>query len=220
MTSAVIHHTSPRMSANKLLSWRRRTREERALGKRSIAPDRAQDDACRVMSNLLTRAAAGDRSAFKDLYDLAAPQLFGIAMALLKRRDSAEDLVQDAFLAIWQRAAQFSPDRGTAMAWMVTIVRHRAIDRLRMDKRRPQETTIDVAAPAEAFATTTPREAAGRDVSQALAALPDTHRRAIMLAFVEGLTHEELAARLNAPLGTVKSWVRRGLQAMKETLAT
>lgn len=98
------------------------------------------------------------------------------------------------------------------------IVRHRAIDRLRMAKRRPQETEIDKTA-AHEFESEHPHPAAGgHDVSKALAALPENHGTAVLLAFVEGLTHEELALRLNAPLGTVKSWVRRGLLAMKESL--
>jgi RNA polymerase sigma-70 factor, ECF subfamily len=168
---------------------------------------------------LLSRTAQGDRTAFKQVYDLASPQLLGVALSFMRRRDHAEDLLQDAFLAIWQKAPQYAPDRGAPMAWMAMIVRHRAIDRLRTQRRRPQEAQID-APGAEEGIDHGAHASDGHDVSRALAALPDNHRTAVMLAFVEGLTHEELSLRLNAPLGTVKSWIRRGLLAMKESLST
>lgn len=219
MTSAAIQNTLLPVSGDSFVHWLHRTREGLALGTPLIALDRANVQDVDPMGSLLARVAGGDRGAFRQLYDLAAPQLFGIALNILRRRDHAEDLLQDAFLAIWQKAAQFTPERGTPMGWMVMIVRYRAIDRMRLAKRRPQETDIERAPPSEPVLVESPRDA-GRDVCHALATLPETHRRAVTLAFVEGLTHEELALRLNAPLGTVKSWVRRGLRAMKETLNT
>lgn len=188
------------------------------MGTPSYAQERPQAPLQDPLIALLARTAQGDRSAFKQVYDAASAQLFGVALSLLRRRDQAEDLLQDAFLAIWQKASQYTPDRGSPLAWMAMIVRHRAIDRLRMAKRRPQETDIETSG-AHACAADGPQPfLAGTDVLKALSGLPENHRTAVTLAFVEGLTHEELSLRLNAPLGTVKSWVRRGLLAMKESL--
>lgn len=190
------------------------------MGTPSYRQERTQTPVPDPLIGLLSRTAQGDRAAFKQIYDLASAQLFGVALSLLRRRDQAEDLLQDAFLAIWQKAPQYAPERGAPMAWMAMIVRHRAIDRLRLAKRRPQETDIDTAGAQDWDAENAHAAAAGHDVSKALATLPENHRTAVTLAFVEGLTHEELALRLKAPLGTVKSWVRRGLLAMKESLTS
>jgi RNA polymerase sigma-70 factor (ECF subfamily) len=139
---------------------------------------------------------------------------------MLGRADLAEDVLQDTFVTIWERAAHYDPTLGSAVAWMTTIARHRAIDRLRIagrevqaDPDRPFETDANLASKAinigESFA-----------VRRALRELSDDHRHAVMLTYSYGYTHEELAERLGVPLGTAKSWVRRGLQAMKESLAS
>jgi RNA polymerase sigma-70 factor (ECF subfamily) len=188
------------------------------LGTPSYAFERTPAPSCDPLTALMILTAQGDRAAFKQVYDTASAQLFGVALSLMRRRDQAEDLLQEAFLAIWQKASQYAPERGTPMAWMAMIVRHRAIDRMRMAKRRPQETGIEAAGAHVKADGDAHIKQACFDVSKALATLPENHRTAVTLAFVEGLTHEELALRLNAPLGTVKSWVRRGLLAMKESL--
>ncbi len=180
------------------------------------------------IADLLSKTAQGDRAAFRALYDATSAQLFGVALQFAKRRELAEDIAQDAYMAIWQKAAQYAPSRGTPLAWMCMIVRNRAIDRLRAQARRPQTQSLDdpeTPGPLAAAEATLANKAASApncafDMDKALRALPLVQRQAVLLAFVEGLTHVELAERLNAPLGTVKSWVRRGLAALKEDLVS
>lgn len=202
------------------LSFRlRRRREGQVLGTPSHATEHANALDADPLADLLVKTAHGDRAAFKKVYEAAAPQLLGIALRLMRHRDQAEEVLQDSFLAIWQKAAQFADDRGSPMAWMATIVRHRAIDRLRASKRQPLQEALDEAQACETLCCVRAQAGSRLDVCDALATLPETYRQAVTLAVVEGLTHEELAIRLDAPLGTVKSWVRRGLLAMKESLS-
>ncbi len=174
------------------------------------------------LRQLLQAAGAGDRQAFARVYQLASPRLFAIALRIARRRDMAEDILQEAFLTIWEKADRYDPERGSPLAWMSTIVRYRAIDRLR---RREASDPVGTGDEAESL-TETPdledtieaHQVAG-DVRDGLALLGEKQREAILLAYYYGMTHEELASRLGAPLGTVKSWVRRGLLQLREHLA-
>lgn len=174
------------------------------------------------LRTFLVAAASGDRVAFKRLYDAAAPKLYGVALRLLRRRDLAEDVLQDAFLAVWRNVERFDGARGPAFAWLAMIVRNKALDRMRRSARRPEISASDEAAVALAVAgcdALTRIDEDGRDVRRCYGLLPENIQTAIGLAFFEGLTHEELAERLRAPLGTVKGWVRKGLQLLKECLS-
>ena len=175
-----------------------------------------------TLADLLFAAGQGDRRAFARLYKLSAPTLFAVAMRLLRRRELAEEVVQEAYVAIWRKAGQYQLGRGQPMAWMVAVVRNRAIDRLRSQTREP-----DVAAnlddmadflPGETRGAADPTTAVGASLRECLGRLKVSQQRAILLAYYHGLTHEELATRLEAPLGTVKSTVRRGLLQLKECL--
>ncbi len=171
-----------------------------------------------TLNELLTACAEGDRSAFARLYKLSAPMMFAIALRTLRQRDLAEEVLQDAFIAIWNKAAQFDPDRGQAMAWMITIVRRKAIDTLRAKGRQPK-----VTATLEDLAEVLPDPAASKPsfagaMEQCQERLKVQQQQAIRMAYYYGLTHEELAVQLKSPLGTTKSWVRRGLLQMKECL--
>lgn len=165
--------------------------------------------------------AGGDRAAFARLYQETSGQLFAVALKVARRRDLAEDILQDAYCAIWQKAGQYQEDRGRAMAWLVMIVRYRAIDRLRSQQRRAEDSAsedlAEIDLPDDWVAHPVGAETA-LDVRSCLGHLQDNQRRAILLAFYYGLTHEEVAAHLDVPLGTVKSWVRRGLLQLKECL--
>ncbi|MEM7222118.1 MAG: sigma-70 family RNA polymerase sigma factor [Pseudomonadota bacterium] len=174
------------------------------------------------LGKLLAEAALGDRQAFARIYQLSANRLLPIALRIVGRREAAEDVLQEAYLAIWRRAAQYSPERGQPLAWMSVIVRHRAIDYLRRHAKGPHsplewnEATEAEAGPllgAEALP-----EHLSASVRACLGRLKTEQQKAICLAFYYGMTHEELALQLAAPLGTVKSWVRRGLLQMKECL--
>lgn len=175
-----------------------------------------------TLADLLCAAGRGDRRAFARLYKLSSPVLYAVALRMLRRREAAEEVLQESYVAIWRKADQFQPDRGQPMSWMITVVRHRAIDRLRKHGREP-----DARANIDDLADVLP-SGDGQPVDAALAAasalhecmgrLKVTQQQAIYLAYYHGLTHEELAVRLNAPLGTVKSAVRRGLLQLKECL--
>lgn len=182
----------------------------------------ALDDGA-ALSGLLTAVAAQDRKALARLYDATAPQLLGVIHRLVRRRDLAEEILHDVFLRVWERAASYAPERGPAMAWLVSVARHAALDTLR---RRQREVALDEVPGYAETADPEPdpyqrmiRTAAGRALADCLDQLETEQRYCIVLAYHEGLTHEELAARLARPLGTVKSWVRRGLQRLRRCLA-
>ncbi len=164
---------------------------------------------------LIARAAVGDRQAFQALYRATAPRLFGLALRVVKRRDWAEDVMQEAFLALWRRAGDFRSERGSGLGWMATIVRNRAIDRLRREPRLVGEPDREVPDPAPDALARLVQSDQARRLAGCLGDLDEQPRRAITLAFYEGLSHSELAARVGAPLGTVKSWIRRGLLRLK-----
>lgn len=183
------------------------------------------DDA--TLHALLARVALHDRAALRQLYDACAGRLLAIAQRLLDDRAAAEDVVQDTFVTVWQRASQFPQLRTSPLAWLTTITRHRAIDLLR--RRRPeasltwtdddgQEHQHDVPDEADAPPEQLERAQDEGRLSLCMGRLDDEPRRALMLAYYEGLTHEQLAARLARPLGTVKAWVRRSLLQLRGCL--
>ena len=172
-----------------------------------------------ALADLLLATGHGDRDAFARVYDLCASTLFAVSLRTLRRRDLAEDVLQETFLTIWRKGGQYRPDRGGPMAWMITIVRNRAIDRLRAEGRVgdrlegfEDDSVIDRAA--NAVEPTIPGHLA-QTVRGCIEQLQNNYRKSILLAYYYGLTHEELSARLETPLGTVKSWVRRGLHQLK-----
>lgn len=164
---------------------------------------------------LLARVSLKDREAFRRLYQLAAPHLLGVAMRILQTRGTAEEALQDAFVQIWQRAGTYRPEKARASTWMTSIVRYRALDTLR---RSGRETSIDdvpeMALPSSPSAETTAEPALRRCLGE----LPKPQQDALALAFVQGYTHQQLSRKLNTPLGTVKSWIRRSLQQLKDCL--
>lgn len=174
------------------------------------------------LDQLLPKVALGDRSALKAIYDAAAPRLFAILMRTVRRRELAEDLLQETFVTIWRKAYQFDARRGEASAWMSAIARRKAIDRLRVAAR--EITGLD--AVIESLADRPESRQGGVDAetritlnTQRRLLKPDLNR-AIELCYGLGLTHEELAEELKIPLGTAKSWVRRGLTQLKDALTT
>jgi RNA polymerase sigma-70 factor (ECF subfamily) len=171
---------------------------------------------------LLQRIARGDRQALAHLFDREAGRLIAIARRIVRRQDLAEEVVQDAFVAVWQRAAQFDTARGNALAWLTTIVRHRALNLLRDGGRMDYHDGETLAALGDRAADASDAfdALAERDALKAcLKQLDEPKRRAILLCYVTGLNHGEVAATLNAPLGTVKAWIRRGTIALQECLS-
>jgi RNA polymerase sigma-70 factor (ECF subfamily) len=170
----------------------------------------------------LKACAAGDRAALRRLYERDAAQLLGMAQRIVRRRDLAHDVLHDAFVQIWTRARTFDPRRGSGRAWIFAIVRHRALNLVR-DARF--ETGFDPAA-LESLADPLPaapdllgRMADQEALRRCLGELDERRRTCLLLAYLEGLSHVQIAERLQAPLGTVKAWIRRGLLALRDCLA-
>ena len=172
-----------------------------------------------MLEELIRRCRDGDGAAFRLLYDAEAPRLYGLALRITGQTALAADAVHDAFLQVWQKAARFDPARGSAGAWLTSLVRYRAIDLVRSQGRETTGQAIpERADPAPGALDALLAGAAGAALHHCLELLDDKPRQAIVLAFVEGRTHADLAQELGAPLGTVKSWIRRGLLALKVCL--
>jgi len=169
---------------------------------------------------LLDRCAAADSSALERLYELASPLLFAVLTRILRRRALAEEALQDVFVSIWQRASQFQASRGRPMAWMMSIARYRAIDLLRHERSAPVlvpelPERADSGEDKEESASWMPT--AGL-LERCLGLLNDQQRSCLELAFVGGNSHEDISRLTGNPLGTVKSWIRRGLQSLRKCL--
>ena len=172
----------------------------------------------RRSAELIEASANGDRTAFRRLYDLSARFVFGVVMAILRDREMAEEVAQEVYISIWKNANAFDSEKGNPLAWMAAIARNRAIDRLRVERARGFITFTDEVpdiADESNVADALPEAIAVRRV---LAELRPDFRRALMLTYFHGYTHSELACVLDIPVGTAKSWVRRGLAALKEAL--
>ena len=176
-------------------------------------------------AELLSRVARHkDEAAFSRLYDLSAPLLYGLACRMVGPGADAEDVLQEVMLQAWNRATAFDPGKGTARVWLVVLTRSRCLDKLRRrGTRRGHEVAgLDgVAEPADdepsAFETLEQIEAR-TTVRKALAALPDEQRRTLEIAYFEGLSQSEIAARTGEPLGTVKTRMRLGMMKLMELL--
>lgn len=173
------------------------------------------------LADLLARCALHDRRAFESLYRQASPVLYGLLLKLVRDRDLAAELLQEGFVRIWQRAGDYRPHRGRSFTWMGAIVRHLAIDRLRRGAAPLQREELDD----EGWAQLSDDRLASDErvqveqgeamIARCLETLDLEPRRAVILAYYEGLTHEAIARSLSRPLGTVKAWVRRSLQRLK-----
>ena len=178
------------------------------------------------LQRLLSRVALGDRRAFRALYDATSPSLFGVAIRILNRRDRAEEVIQDAFVSVWQRASSYSEAVSRPMTWLTAIVRNRALDLLRSDSARPPESLHheegeEVHEPADERPD--PLGLLERAVDEVrirdcLGDIQGPQRQCLALAYYHGLSHSEVAARLVAPIGSVKVWIRRGLDRLKRCL--
>jgi RNA polymerase sigma-70 factor (ECF subfamily) len=174
-------------------------------------------------SALITRIAAGDRDAFSRFYDLLAPTAFGLIRRVLRDPEAAAEVLQEVFWQVWREAPQYDAGRGSPEAWLVMRAKTRAIDRLRSMRRRDRTfvAPVDesVARSSEEPAENPAVVAEDRTlVRTALAQLPEPQRRVIELAFFDGLTQSEIAARLGEPLGTVKTRARLGLERLRGAL--
>lgn len=185
--------------------------------------DPAQNDRLKA---LLAACARRDQAAFARLYEATSAKLFSVAVRILRREDWAEEVLQDCYVSIWNNAQGYAPALSAPMTWMTSIVRNRCLDWL----RRPRlEVALEAGDgdedPLDAIPSDDPgpleelaRSTDARAIADCLARLDAKQRQAIMLAFYDGMTHSELAAHLREPLGTVKTWIRRGLDRLKGCL--
>ena len=171
---------------------------------------------------LLLRVATGDQPAFEALYRSTSGKLLGICLRVLSDRTEAEDVLQDVFVTIWHKASQFDPARAGAWTWLGALVRNRAIDRKRALPSALQREPLELA---ETLADGGPSPASYADAGQqrsrleaCLERLQAKQQVLIRTAFFDGATYDELAARSGSPLGSVKSWIRRGLLQLRECL--
>jgi RNA polymerase sigma-70 factor (ECF subfamily) len=182
-----------------------------------------ETEARAVLTARLGAVAGGDRAALRDIYLSTSAKLFGICLRILQDRNEAEDVLQEVYITVWNRAGRFDPALASPITWLAAIARNRSIDRLRARRRRQPETALDDA-PDLADESPSALEAMERSQSFArlracLGALDTRSRKAITEAFYGGATYAELAERAATPLGTMKSWIRRGLASLKECLA-
>lgn len=189
-----------------------------------MAGNDARDERLRALLLSAGRRDERSRADFAELYRLTAAKLLGVALRILRRQDWAEDVLQESYVNIWNHSANYQPALAAPLTWMTSIVRNRSLDWLR---RPRQEDATDDASVFEAVASTDPGpleriEASSEAgaLARCLETLDDRQRETVRIAFFEGLTHVELAQRLGQPLGTVKTWVRRGLQKLKSCLET
>jgi RNA polymerase sigma factor (sigma-70 family) len=183
----------------------------------------------RELAQLLARSGLGDRHAFAQLYERTSAQLFAVVLRIQHDRSQAEELLQEIYVAVWRAAAGFDAARSQPLTWLTAMARNRAIDSLRRAGARPQTSSLspdddgdatdegpgdDSAGPLELLE----RASDARDLQQCMGLLSARQRQSVALAFYDGLSHAEVAERLRQPLGTVKSWVRRALLALKSCL--
>ena len=164
----------------------------------------------------IARCAAGERSALKVIYDIEAPRMVGVARRMLRRQDLAEEAVQDAFMRVWRAARTFDPPKGAGRTWLYTILRNCALTILRDEKRFTDEDPGEDAAPSSENALARLPESSA--LRRCLERLDAERRNVVVLAYVHGLSHGELAGKLGVPLGTIKSWVRRSLISLQECM--
>lgn len=173
----------------------------------------------------LKKTARGDRKAFASLYAATSGHLFAVLLRVLQRRDWAEEALQDCFIRVWQKADTYESNKSAPLTWLLSIARYRALDLLRMKRPEialPQSEEDDSELTPMILADERQNPHARAEESQeidrlreCLETMPPEHRKALMLAYYEGYTHEELAVIMNIPLGTVKSWIRRGLARLR-----
>ena len=164
---------------------------------------------------LLCATAQGDKHAFSNLYQQTNGKLFAITLNMLTNRAHAEEVLQDAFIKIWHNASEYNSSKGTVISWMISIVRYRSLDALRYNKVRKEQSMGDDDYNEQAIDVTYDEET---KLVECIEQLDSQQKQAIHLAYYKGLSHSELVDHIDTPLGTVKSWIRRGLMQLQRCL--
>ena len=185
----------------------------------TTAADRAQ------LSGLLARVATQDQRALAELYDLTSPILYGLLMRMLRRPEWAQEALQDSYLRVWQRAETYDAAKGEPIGWLIGVARYRALDILR--NRRPDDVeppsavspeTADLAGLEPGPEDSAVEREGLQRLMRCMRGLTEVQRKSVLLAYYEGYSHTELSQAMDAPLGTVKAWIRRGLARLRECL--
>jgi len=183
----------------------------------------APDALAMRLAELLAQCALRNQRAFAELYGLTSAKLFGVALRILRRRDWAEEVLQECYVSVWNHAGDYAVQRSAPLTWMTSIVRNRSLDWLRRPQHEATGEEYDIAVeawqddsagPLERLAASSEAAALERCLRQ----LDGKQRQSIMLAFYHGMSHSEVAGHMKQPLGTVKTWVRRGLERLKVCL--
>jgi RNA polymerase sigma-70 factor (ECF subfamily) len=174
---------------------------------------------------LVRRLPQRDVSAFEELYDRHSRIVFALVFRILQQASTSEEVVQDVFLQLWRNAAQYDESRGPFVPWLLTLARNRALDQLRLksERQRRREDQTEELPPVVTipdFESSLDEQRRAKRVRELMNSLNPQQKRAIELAYFEGLSHSEIANTLKEPLGTVKSWIRNGLLRLKEGLQT
>lgn len=175
------------------------------------------------LSHLMRRVAQRDRSAFAKVYQATSAKLYGVVLRILRRRDIADEVLQEVYVKIWERAADFDSERASPISWMATIARNRALDEV----RRKQPVSIedhpevqDCASDDETALAAVMRSEDGRRLAECLKRLEPDRRQMVVFAYCEGLSRDELAQKYGQPVNTIKTWLRRSLAQLKGCLGT
>jgi RNA polymerase sigma-70 factor (ECF subfamily) len=179
------------------------------------------------LTRLMARVGQGDHAAFEQVYKVTSAHLFGVALRILKHRGRAEDVLQEAYVNIWNHAGSYAAGLASPMTWLISVVRNKSLDSLRYNKSADESTLVlpddegdahhgvdDGADPAALFL----QASEAMRIRECMTQLEAVQRQSLALAFYDGLSHAELALHLQAPLGTVKAWVRRGLEKLKKCM--
>ncbi len=185
-----------------------------------------------TLQQLIARTAQGDHACFAQVYARTQAHLFGVALRMLGREQAAEDVLQEAFVSIWKNAGSYRSEVNgqpvQPMTWLIAVVRNKALDALRQRKRRaeselPDSDTLDDLTPGTTAAPSAldllGEATRALHIEACLGALDGSHRQSLALAYYQGLSHSEVAQQMGAPLGSVKAWIRRGLDKLKTCLA-
>lgn len=182
----------------------------------------AENESARTLEDLLRLSARGDEQAFAELYDAVAPRAFGLALRVVRDRQLAEEIFQEALLDVWRQSARFDKSKGSAIGWIFTIVHRSAVDRVRSQEASTRRDTTYFHKNTEDDFDSTAEQAhislEGQRVRKAMQSLTATQRQALELAYFGGYTHTEVAALLGIALGTAKTRIRDGLIRMRDTL--
>lgn len=175
--------------------------------------------AMKPLEHLIALTAAGDRMAFRRLYEATSSQLYGIIRRMVRNKERSDDILQDVYLKIWRHAERFDPAKAPAMVWLITIARRVAIDDLRRVVAPTTSIDEDEALTDSLSAETQEQDPLAHDrLELCLGRLREEYRTTIMMAYVNGYTYEQLASRLDRPVGTLKTWVRRGLLDLRSCM--